>query len=172
MKKVTYLFSVLRHKKIKLSAALLLCIGLTGLHAQNTIPASGGNASGSGGTVNYTVGQVVYTTNTGTNGSSGQGVQQPYEISVVTGIEEALGISLEIGVYPIPATDFVKLRIKNYEVQNLRYQLYDNNGSLLLDNKVEGSETSIIMNNLVPAIYFLKVTDNKKVVKTFKIIKN
>lgn len=172
MEKIAYLFSVLRHKKVKLSAVLLLGIGLTGLHAQNTIPASGGNASGSGGSVSYSVGQIVYTKSTGTNGSSAQGVQQPYEISVVTGIEEALGISLEIMVYPNPATDFVKLKIENYEVQNLRYQLYDINGSLLQDNKIVGNETNIVMSYYMSATYFLKVTDNNKVVKTFKIIKN
>ena len=158
--------------KVILSTVLLLCIGVFGLQAQQVVTTSGGNASGSGGSVSYPIGQIVYTTNTGTNGSAAQGVQQPYEISVVTGIEEAKDISLEIVVYPNPATDFVKLKIKNYEVKNLRYQLYDINGSLLKDNKVEGNETNIVMSNFLPATYFLKVTDNKKVVKTFKIIKN
>ena len=46
--------------------------------AQNIIPASGGNATGSGGTVSYTVGQIVYVTDTGNTGSVIQGVQQPY----------------------------------------------------------------------------------------------
>ena len=160
------------NKKVKLSALLLLGFGLTGLQAQEAIPATGGNGSGSGGSVSYTVGQIVYTTNTGTNGSSAQGVQQPFEISVVTGIPEAKDISLEIIVYPNPAQDFIMLKIKNYDVQNLIYQLYDNNGSLLQDNKVEGSETNIVMSNYIPAVYFLKVADNNKVIKIFKIIKN
>jgi hypothetical protein len=144
----------------------------TTIIAQTTIPASGGNASGSGGTSSYSVGQIVYTTNTATNGSVTQGVQQPYEISVITGIEAAKDISLEMVVYPNPAQDFVKLTIKNYEAQNLKYQLYDINGSLIKDNKVEGNETSISMQNLLPSVYFLKVTDNNKVIKNFKIIKN
>ncbi|MCJ7449016.1 MAG: T9SS type A sorting domain-containing protein [Bacteroidales bacterium] len=156
---------------IALTAICMFGFG-TAIHAQNAIPASGGNASGSGGSVSYSVGQIVYTTNTGTNGSAAQGVQQPYEISVVTSIEEALDISLEMVVYPNPTTDFIKLKIENYEVKNLRYQLYDINGSLLKDNKVEGNETNIVMNNFLPATYFLKVTDNNKVIKTFKIIKN
>jgi len=162
----------MRNKKLKFCTVLWLFIGLTGLQAQNTISASGGNASGSGGSVSYTIGQVVYNTYTGTNGSAAQGVQQPYEISVVTGIEEAKDISLEIMVYPNPAQDYVILKIKNYEVENLRYQLYDINGSLLQDNKIVGNETNIVMSNYVSAIYFLKVTDNNKVVKTFKIIKH
>lgn len=142
------------------------------IQAQNTIPTSGGDASGSGGSVSYTGGQIVYTTNTSSNGSVSQGVQQPYEISVVTEVEEAKNISLEIVVYPNPATDFIKLKIENYDVQNLRYQLYDINGSLLQGNKIVGNETSIVMSNYVSATYFLKMTDNNKVVKTFKIIKN
>ena len=155
-----------------LSTVLLLFFGMFGLQAQQVVTSSGGNSSGSGGTVSYTLGQIVYTTNTGTNGSVAQGVQQSYEISEVTGIEEALGISLEMVVYPNPATDFIKLNIKNYEVQNLRYQLYNTNGSLIKDNRVEGNETSIEMSSLLPATYFLKVTDKKIIVKTFKIIKN
>jgi hypothetical protein len=162
----------MQHKKLKLSTVLLLGIGMLGLQAQNTIPATGGNATGAGGTSSYTVGQVVYNTYTGTNGSVAQGVQQPFEISVVTGIEEALGISLEIMVYPNPTTEFITLKIETHEVLNLRYQLNDIKGSLLQDNKIEGNETSIVMSSLLPATYFLKVTDNKKVVKTFKIIKN
>ncbi len=162
----------MQHKKLKLSTVLLLGIGMLGLQAQNTIPATGGNATGAGGTSSYTVGQVVYNTYTGTNGSVAQGVQQPFEISVVTGIEEALGISLEIMVYPNPTTEFITLKIETHEVLNLRYQLNDIKGNLLQDNKIEGNETSIVMSSLLPATYFLKVTDNKKVVKTFKIIKN
>jgi len=160
-------------KKI-IPALFLFCIFSSGMliQAQTTVPGSGGNATGSGGSVSYTVGQVVYTIAEGSNGSAVQGVQQPFEISVVTGIEEAKDISLEIVVYPNPATDFVKLQIKNYEVENLRFQLYDINGSLLQDNKVEGNETSIVMSNYMSATYFLKVTDNNKVIKTFKIIKN
>jgi len=162
----------MRNKELRLSTVLLLCFGMFGLQAQQVVTTSGGNTSGSGGSVSYSVGQIVYTTNANSNGSVAQGVQQPYEISVVTGIEEALGISLEIMVYPNPATDFVKLKIENYEVQNLRYQLYDINGSLLQDNKIVGNETNIVMSYYMSATYFLKVTDNNKVVKTFKIIKN
>jgi hypothetical protein len=160
------------HNKIKITSVFLLCIGLSVLHAQNAIPASGGNASGDGGTLSYSVGQQVYTTNTGTNGSVAQGVQQPYEISVVTGIETAKDIFLEMVVYPNPAADFISLKIINYEGQNLSYQLCDANGSLLHDNKIAGNETSIEMRNYVSATYFLKLTDNNKVIKTFKIIKH
>jgi len=162
----------MRHKKLKLSAVLLLGLGLTGLQAQESVNATGGDALGSGGSASYSVGQVVYTTNTGTSGSVAQGVQQPYEISVVTAIEEAKGINLSVTAYPNPTTDYLTLLIDELEISNLSYQLYDMNGKLLQSQKITGNQTSIVMSNLVPATYFLKVTDNQKEVKTFKIIKN
>lgn len=162
----------MRHKRLKLSAVLLLGLGLTGLQAQETIPATGGNATGSGGSASYSVGQVVYTTNTGTNGSVAQGVQQPFEISVVTGIEQTKGINLSVSAYPNPATDFLMLKVENYDNGNLSYQLFDMNSKLLQNKKVTSNQTSIVMSNLVPATYFVKVIQENKEVKTFKVIKN
>ncbi|MCE5347920.1 MAG: T9SS type A sorting domain-containing protein [Bacteroidales bacterium] len=161
----------MRHKKLELSVVLLLGLGLSGLHAQEAIPASGGNGSGTGGSVSYTIGQVVYNTNTGTNGTEAQGVQQPFEISVVTAIEEAKVISLEFVVYPNPAKDYVILKTGTYDVENLNYYLYDGNGRLLDKDKVQGNETTISMRTLLPSTYFLKVIDNNRVIKIFKIIK-
>jgi hypothetical protein len=56
-----------------------------GLAMQNTIPAAGGNAKGSGGSASFTVGQIFYTKLSGTNGTVIQGIQQPYEISMPNG---------------------------------------------------------------------------------------
>ncbi len=162
----------MRHKRLKLNAVLLLGLGLTTvLQAQESVNATGGNASGSEGSASYSVGQVVYTTNTGTNGSVAQGVQQPFEISVVTGIEETT-ISLFIFVYPNPTTDYLTLKVDKFELLTLSFQLFDMNGKLLQNKKVTDNETSINMSNLVPATYFVKVIEGNKELKTFKIIRN
>ena len=162
----------MKYKKLKLSAVLLLGLGLTGLQAQTSVNATGGDALGSGGSASYSVGQVVYTTNTGTNGSVAQGVQQAFEISVVTGLEEAKGINLSVSAYPNPTTDYLTLEVKDVELLNLHFQMYDMNGKLLQNEKITGNQTSIVMSNLVPATYFVKVIQGNKEVKTFKIIKN
>ena len=161
----------MKQKRLKLIIAFLFGIGMFVLQAQETVPVSGGNATGTGGTASYTVGQIVNITNTGTTGTSAQGVQQPYEISVVTGIDEALEIMLEMVVYPNPATDFLKLNLGDYDGENLRYQLYDINGSIILTDKIEVQETDISMQTLKPSTYFLKVIQGNKEIKTFKIIK-
>ncbi|HOK75763.1 MAG TPA: T9SS type A sorting domain-containing protein [Bacteroidales bacterium] len=160
------------HKPLKLSAVLLLVLGLTELQAQTSLNATGGNISGSGGSASYSVGQVVYTTSSGANGSATQGVQQPYEISVVTAIEEAKGISLVVSAYPNPTSNYLVLNIEEFEILNLSYQLYDIQGKLLKNEKITGNQTSIEMSNLIPGTYFLKVIQANKEVKTFKIIKN
>lgn len=162
----------MKDRKLILSAALLLGLGLSELKAQESVNSSGGNATGSGGTASYSVGQVVYSTNNGINGSVAQGLQQPFEISVVTAIEEAKGINLTVLAYPNPATDCLTLRVADFLARRLSYQLYDISGTLLEAKKLEGNLTSIGISNLVPATYFVKVTEGSTEVKTFKIIKN
>ena len=160
------------NKKVFVSLVVLSGLVQTGLQAQSASTATGGNATGSGGTVSYSVGQTGYTTHTGTTGTVAQGVQQPYEISVVAGIEEAKAITLDCTAYPNPTTDFLRLKVLDYDTVNLTYQIYDSSGKQLVSRKIEGSETTISMQGLVRANYFLKVTDNKQEIKTFKIIKN
>lgn len=160
------------YKKLNFCAVLLLGLGLTGLQAQESILASGGNISGSGGTVSYSLGQVVYNTYTGINGLVAQGVQQSYEISVETGLEVAKGINLAVSVYPNPTSDFLTLSLDHFELSNLSYKLFDLQGKLLETKKIEGNQTSIVMSNLVPATYFIKVMQGNTEVKAFKIIKH
>jgi hypothetical protein len=147
---------------------------LFGLQAQDAIPATGGKASGSGGNGSYSVGQVVYTTNTSSSGSVAQGVQQTFDITVFNSIDEARNISLLCKAYPNPTIDKLMIKIDASTTnrnQTLCYQLYDITGKILQSQKIEDDETSISMEGLVSATYFLKISDYNKVIKTFKIIK-
>ena len=103
---------------------LLLIAGIA--QAQESTNTSGGEATGSGGSVSYSVGQVVYTTNTGSSGNVAQGVKHAYEINVVGIIDKQLNIALN--AYPNPTTDVLTLQISNYNNEKLMYQLYDLNG--------------------------------------------
>ena len=170
----------MNYKKIKILTTVLSFFFIATVNAQldnkqDVIPASGGNASGSGGSSSYSVGQVVYTTNSSvSNGTVAQGIQQPYEISVVTEIEEAKGISLQFTVFPNPTIDNITLKIETSAtlgIQSLSYYLYDSNEKLIENKKIEGNETLVSVESLVPATYFLKIIQGKKEVKTFKIIK-
>ena len=138
--------------------------------AQNAIVASGGNATGTGGSSSYSVGQVVYTNQVGSNGSTNQGVQQPIEIFTL-GSDDFPEITLAMSVYPNPTTAFVNLSIAKYNSENITYQLFDLNGRVIQSNKILEKETQISLENVANAIYLLTVSDNNKSLKTFKIIK-
>lgn len=139
--------------------------------AQQTISAAGGDAAGTGGTVSYTVGQIAYTTNTGTNGSVSQGIQQAYEISVVSGFDEYTDIKLSVVTYPNPVEDKLILKTEAEIAMDYNYQIFDINGNLIETNKIVSNESFIFMGNLTPAVYFLKVSKGQTEIKTFKIIK-
>lgn len=156
--------------KIKKLLVTTLLLGLTQVNAQEAVVTSGGNASGTNGNVSYSVGQIVYTTNTGTTGSVAQGVQQPFEIQTVLGAEN-FNINLQLAVYPNPTTNWLQLEVKNTDFTNLSYQLFDLNGRMILNQKITTETSTISMEQLQAAIFLLKVVNNNKEVKTFKIIK-
>jgi hypothetical protein len=153
---------------------ILFLFGLVTMvtHAQETITTAGGNATGSDGSVSYTVGQIIYNTISGTIGSVAQGVQQPYEISVVTDVKNTEDINLKCLVYPNPTGGITKLVFESTEFENLSYRLFDINGVLMQEKKVESRETDISLEILSSSVYFLKVLKNNLEVKVFKIVKN
>lgn len=158
------------HKRLKLSAALLIGLGLTGLHAQESINTTGGNASGSGGSMSYSVGQIVYTTNTGEEGSVTQGAQQAFEISVL-GIDEFEEINPSITIYPNPTSDYLTLNLKEFENSSIKFQLFNIQGRILKNQEVTDGQTRIVMDDFAAATYFIKVSQDNKEIKTFKIVK-
>lgn len=160
--------------KNKSRPILLLVTGLlwAGLaQAQESANASGGDATGSGGTVAYSIGQVLYTSNTGSSGSVAQGVQHAYEIFTVGIKETTLNISLT--AFPNPTTENLTLQISDFNNEKFAYQLFDIQGKLLSKDQVTAQKTQINTASLPAATYFINVVNQEnKQVQSFKIIKN
>jgi hypothetical protein len=161
----------MKQQRKVLSIFLLLGLCTIFANGQQTIPASGGNASGSAGSVSYSIGQTLFNTITGSNGTIAQGVQQPYEISVVTAIGYTDDVTLQCSVYPNPTTGLLKLLVESDSYENMSFRLYDISGMLLQDKIINNHETEISLKNLNSTIYFLKVVKNNQEIKVFKIIK-
>lgn len=161
----------MNQKKTKLTFLFLAGIGLSGLQAQDATTASGGDASGAGGSATYSVGQVAYTSIETASGSVNQGVQQPYKVSAI-GINTNPDIDLLMSVYPNPSTTLINLSVQNMDLSNLSYQLFDVQGKLLVSQKITNSQTSIVVEEYATGSYFLNVINNKTELKSFKIIKN
>ena len=84
--------------------------------------------------------------------------------------ETEFNISLQ--AYPNPTTDYLQLKVESEKLQDLSYQLFDITGKLIASKKITSTTETIRMENLPSASYFLKVCNDKKEVKSFKIIKH
>lgn len=158
------------NKFLTLIAAILLII--PSIQAQTATTATGGKATGSNGIVNYSVGQIAYASQIGTNGHTlSEGVQLQYELFVVTGVAEANDISLKVMANPNPVTDYLQLNVEGQFKGSLSFQLCDISGKVIDIQRISGLEIQIDMHDLKPSSYFIRIINNEKVLKVFKIIK-
>jgi len=158
---VTFLFSV-----------ILFCV--QPVFAQKNITTSGGDAAGANGTVSYSIGQIDCQTNSGSNGTVTEGVQQPYEIFEVS-IKDYEGVAFNCLIYPNPTNDVLHLRIADYEQHDFsgfHFSVCDLTGKLLMQHEIFEENTEISMGNLPKGTYMVNVLADHKAAKTFKIIKN
>lgn len=151
-----------------LNTALVICCMTTAtLFAQNNTLTSGGDASGSGGSMSYSIGQLVYQSYSGTNSSLSEGLQQAFEVSMATGIEELRG---NFKLYPNPVISYAELEVESFE--GLRFRLYNLQGSLIFSGRLVESRTKLDLSNLPPGSYFLKLSDPENRRKSFTLIKH
>ncbi len=163
----------MRYKQLKFSLLIITAAALTiQADAQESVSAAGGNASGNGGSVSHTIGQVVYQTHIGPDASVAEGVQQPFEILGTTGTEDTKGISLSATLFPNPVSEVLQLQVKSESLQDLRYQLIDTHGKALHSAPIVDHLTRIDLHHMPASSYFLQIMKGKGELKTFKIIKN
>lgn len=157
-------------KRVNLILLLLFSIMLSRVQAQQAATAAGGTATGTGGSATYTAGQVAYSFLSNANGSVGQGVQHAYEYLI--GVDEMHQISVSMQVFPNPVSSILNVKIENENWKDMSYVLLDITGRVVQQKSISGPLTSISMENLDNADYFLTIRTNKEKIKTFKIIKN
>ena len=151
---------------------IFLAVGLLSsdfVQAQQATTAGGGDAAGSGGTVAYSIGQLVYTTSLNGAGIAAQGVQHAYETFTIGIVQTTLNASLT--AFPIPVSENLTLKISNYNEKKLFLCLYNMHGKLVNNRQIISEETEINMINMASESYSLVVFNDGQIVKTFQIIK-
>ncbi len=147
-------------------ATAFLCVSL---YSQSNTVSAGGDADGDNGSISYSIGQVVYTSAQGSNGNVNQGVQQPYDVGVVTGIEEA-GINLS--VFPNPTSGLLTLTVADEDASLLSYQLFDASGRLVDSKNKLNSTNTISLDGYATGVFTLSVSRENKQVKSFRLVRN
>jgi len=146
----------------------LLSAGNYGI-AQQTTTAAGGNGSGPGGSISYSVGEIGYTATSGAMISLTAGVQQPYAVQSVGLTKPEHQYLLE--VYPNPTSADLTLSIPDYQGQPILCQVMDALGHVVTSKTVEGPLTRLATGQLPASIYYVQVLQNERTVQSFRIIK-
>jgi hypothetical protein len=149
---------------------LLILFSLSALSQESILSASN-NATGDGGTVSYSVGQAAFNTFIASTGAITEGVQQPYEILFMTGLDDENQLALHGIVYPNPATSELKLKIDLPSFSQLYYRLSNGDGLKISHGKIDAEETVIPVESLSSGVYLLTVMENEKILSTWKVIK-
>jgi len=150
---------------------ILFLLNTVSLTSQNSVVASGLEASGSGGQISSSIGQITYQNFEASNGSLSEGLQQAYETFIISSTSELLN-DLQVRMYPNPTTDRIILQIDNQDLKDLQYQLMDAQGRLLEIQDLQSSHTEINFQKKAIGHYFIQLSSESLPLKTFKIIKN
>ena len=152
-----------------------LALFFTAGFAQSAIVPVGGDGQNNGGSVSYSVGQIVVQSSANSNGSVSvaEGVQQPYEIQTV-GVDEFPQIVLNAVVYPNPTENLAQLQLNGFEIPSggLRAILHDGNGKQLQTLTVTDDLTPFHIGQYATGTYYLELRDGQRVLKTFKIVRS
>ncbi|MBJ6367686.1 T9SS type A sorting domain-containing protein [Snuella sedimenti] len=171
MMKNTPIKQKLAKPKLKVGIALAICFSLFGTaQAQEVVLASGSDASGSGGSASYSVGQTLQATLMGTNDFAYQGIQFYFESETLSIVDTAN--NLNVSTYPNPSSSTLNLRVSGIEKGKLFYKLFNLLGVLMTSGEVTGNITKIDIDHLPMATYLLAINNYNNTIKTFKIIKN
>jgi hypothetical protein len=155
--------------------ALALLLGSllpAGLWAQEGIHASGGDIRHLHGTVSYSVGQVWVHTMGSPDYSLQAGVQQPFEIQLLTDLAPELDLRVSFRAYPNPTLDQLWLEAEGPLPARLQVRLCDLLGQVVLSQPIEQAETLFSLRGLAEGTYLLYLMRDDRPLKTFKIIKN
>jgi hypothetical protein len=150
---------------------VILILFMASSLAQEAIIAAGEDGTGSGGSISFSIGQILYSGGSGASGEVLHGVQIPYEILVDYNSDRFEMMGLSLSTYPNPVRDVLILKLESLVWTDLNYQLYNSEGKIFLSEKLLGTETSIYMSHFAPGVYFLQVNKAKDAAITFKIIK-
>jgi len=159
----------------KISNALFsFLIFLSGIsffvNSQDAIVTSGLTKTTTSGSISYTVGQLDYIGLKNNTTQINLGVQQAYVISTVS-VVEVLKAKF-ITVYPNPTSDNIVIDIKSQEFLNPMVRLFNNEGKLLIEEKIFQDKFKLHLSDFPASSYFVKVYDQQNEIETFKIIKN
>ncbi len=136
-------------------------------YAQEVITTAGDHHIASTGSLSWTLGEaIIETYSTGLN-SLTQGFNQSQLSATAT--YELPSLNFNLNAFPNPTSNFII--IETDRVKEMEYQVYNQQGKLIIQSKLTGLQTKIDFQEFVPSIYIIKIFEKKIPLKQFKIVK-
>lgn len=139
-------------------------------NAQQVISSSGSVLKNSSGSLSFTLGELVIDTKNAGATAITQGFHQTK--LTITAINVLREKNYSISAFPNPTNDFVNLKIEKGDIHDIEIVLFDLQGKVLSNQKIESTNTEVPFSGYNSGKYFLKVIQKGKEIQTFKIIKD
>ena len=136
---------------------------------RDVLSTSGEFHKGSNGSLSWTMGEIAVQTVNSNNLLLTQGFQQ--NSLTVTAIDESDALKYTVKAFPNPVKNTLALKISEIKEKSIMIELYNITGNLLLKKEIKSTNTIIPFNEYQSGEYILRVIEENKPVKSFKIIK-
>jgi hypothetical protein len=146
---------------------ILLCFFIKTSFGQEVVSTQGDSYSNVFGSIDFTIGEAIINTVSDGTHTLTQGFHQS-KWSVV-GITEHLP-DYDANVFPNPTEDILNIQASKFE--EVSYLLYDVQGKLIKENKLNAGNTVLYLSEIAAGRYTLILTKNYQKLKTFKLIKH
>lgn len=152
---------------------IIASIALTtnSINAQETSLTSGGDYTSTNGSISFSLGQTLYTTNNSLSNQENQGIQHSYETFSISNLGENR-FNSQITIYPNPTTNFITFESKENLNNFNHYELYNFLGKIIKTHKITNNKTILDFQDLPRGPYILSIINKKKETQSFNIIKN
>ena len=162
----------MKHRFIHIGMGFLFAFtfGFFSLNAQQAVVTTGGDIQSSEGSVAYSVGQVFYQSVSSPSGSVLEGVQQPFEIFIITSVTESDPLT-ELRLFPNPASDYLILETGDHLDPSVRMAVFNSMGQMIRTANVEREQTKVYVGDLMAGSYYVALFQDGRKLQTFKVIK-
>lgn len=138
-------------------------------NAQQLVGSSGNSIQSEEGALSWTLGEPVSFALMGDDYSLTQGFQQ--SSIIITEVKNPIEVVYKIKVYPNPVLSVLTIQTVEFDLSDIAFKLFDSMGRVVRNGEILASNTQVSMEHLVPSVYYLKIYNGYKELKTFKVIK-